>query len=126
MKSSEVSIKTRSTPASLTIQGEILNLSNLGLQQRRQQRERENLYNVGEVSCNSIDRDGVQVRKENEKFTVVCSRSPQNLEFGHFALLFCSGRQRALSIQPKLSKIWKQRQMVQKFPGKVSRNSGNC
>ena len=27
-----------------------------------------------------------------------------------------------LSIQPKLSKIWKQRQMVQKFPGKVSRN----
>ena len=29
----------------------------------------------------------------------------------------------ALSIEPKLSKIWKQRQMTQKFPGKVSRNS---
>ena len=27
-------------------------------------------------------------RPENEKFTVVCSRSLQNLEFGHFALLF--------------------------------------
>ena len=32
----------------------------------------------------------------------------------------------ALSIEPKLLKIWKQRQMVQKFPKKVSRNSGNC
>ena len=31
----------------------------------------------------------------------------------------------ALSIQSKLSKIWKQRQMGQKFPGKVSRNSQN-
>ena len=30
-----------------------------------------------------------------------------------------------LVIQPKLSKIWKQRQMVQKFPGNVSRNFGN-
>ena len=30
-----------------------------------------------------------------------------------------------LVIQPKLSKIWKQRQMVQKFTGNVSRNSGN-
>ena len=27
--------------------------------------------------------------------------------------------------QPKLSKIWKRRQMVQNFPEKVSRNSGN-
>ena len=33
--------------------------------------------------------------------------------------------QGALVIQPKLSKIWKQRQMVQKFPGNISRNSGN-
>jgi len=31
----------------------------------------------------------------------------------------------ALSIQSKLSKIWKQRQMGQKFPRKVSRNSRN-
>ena len=30
-----------------------------------------------------------------------------------------------LVIQPKLSKIWKQRQVVQKFPGNVSRNFGN-
>ena len=30
-----------------------------------------------------------------------------------------------LVIQPKLSKIWKQLQMVQKFPGNVSRNFGN-
>ena len=29
------------------------------------------------------------VAKENEKFTVVCSCSPQNLEFGNFMLLFC-------------------------------------
>ena len=35
-------------------------------------------------------------------------------------------RPRALSIEPKLSKIWKRRQIVQKFPRKVSRNSGNC
>ena len=31
-----------------------------------------------------------------------------------------------LSIQPKRSKIWKQQQMVQKFPGKFSSNSRNC
>ena len=36
------------------------------------------------------------------------------------------GKLGSLSIQRKLSKIWKQRQMVQKFPGKVSRNSRNC
>ena len=41
-------------------------------------------------------------------------------------LLMRVSRPRALSIQPKLSKIWKERQMVQKFPGNVSRNSGNC
>ena len=28
-----------------------------------------------------------EVKKENEKFPVLCSRSPQNLEFGHFTLL---------------------------------------
>ena len=33
--------------------------------------------------------------KENEKFTVVCSRSPQKLEFDYFKLLlFYRGRQR--------------------------------
>ena len=30
----------------------------------------------------------VQVKRENETFTVVCSRSPQNLEFGYFTMLF--------------------------------------
>ena len=37
-----------------------------------------------------------------------------------------AGKIGALSIQPNRSKMWKQRQMAQKFPGKVSRNSGNC
>ena len=34
------------------------------------------------------DGNGVQVETENEKFTVMCSCSPQNLESGHFRLLF--------------------------------------
>ena len=53
-----------------------------------------NFYNNGELPRDQTGRSGVQVKKENEKFTVVCSRSPQNLEFGHFTLLFCRGRQR--------------------------------
>ena len=48
----------------------------------------------GELSRNQIGRSGVQVKKENEKFTVVLSRSPQNLKCGHFTFLFCRGRQR--------------------------------
>ena len=51
-------------------------------------------YGNGEVPRNQIDRSGVQIKKENEKLTVVCSRSPQNLEFGHITFLFCGGRQR--------------------------------
>ena len=51
-----------------------------------------NFYRNGELSRNQIGRSGVQVKKENEKFTV-CSCSPKNLEFGHFTLLFCRGRQ---------------------------------
>ena len=35
-------------------------------------------------------------------------------------------RQGTLSIQTKLSEIRKQRQMVQKFPTKLSRNSESC
>ena len=31
-------------------------------------------------------------KKKNENFTVVCSRSSKNLEFGHFTLLFCRGQ----------------------------------
>ena len=51
-------------------------------------------YKTGELSRNQIGRSGVQVKKENEKFTVMRSRSPQNLKCGHFTLLFCRGRQR--------------------------------
>ena len=47
----------------------------------------------GGLPGNQIGRSGVQVKKENESFTFVCSRSPQNLEFGHLTLLFCRGRQ---------------------------------
>ena len=35
-----------------------------------------------------------KLRNKKEKFTAVRSRSPQNLECGHFTLLFCRGRQR--------------------------------
>ena len=35
-----------------------------------------NFYKNGELSRNQIVRSGVQVKKENEKFTVVRSRSP--------------------------------------------------
>ena len=40
-----------------------------------------NLYNVAELSRNRTCGNGVQAEAENEKFTVMCSRSPQNLEF---------------------------------------------
>ena len=38
--------------------------------------------------------NGVQVEKEIEKFLVMCSRSPQNLGFGYFTLLFGRARWR--------------------------------
>ena len=47
-----------------------------------------------ELPRNQIARSGVQVKKENETFTALCSRSPQNLELGHFTFLFCRERQR--------------------------------
>ena len=53
-----------------------------------------NFYKNGELSRNQIGRSGVQVKKENEKFAVVLSRSLQNLKCGHFKLLFCGERQR--------------------------------
>ena len=52
-----------------------------------------NFYKNGELSRNQIGRSGVQVKKENEKFTAVRSRSPQNLKCGHFTLFFCRERQ---------------------------------
>ena len=51
-------------------------------------------YKNGELSRNQISRSGVQVKKENEKFTVVGSRSPQYRKCCHFTLLLCRGRQR--------------------------------
>ena len=56
-------------------------------------------YRNCESQSNQIGRSGVQVKKENEKFAVVCSRSPQNVELGYFTLLFFRGRQRNV---PKL------------------------
>ena len=53
-----------------------------------------NFYRNGELLRNQIGRSGVQVKKENDIFTSLCSRSPQNLEFGHFTWLFWRGRQR--------------------------------
>ena len=54
-----------------------------------------NFYKNGELSRSQIGRSVVQVKKENEKFTVVRSRSPQNLtECGHLTLLFCRRQQR--------------------------------
>ena len=73
MKSSAVSIKTRSTPASLTIQGQVTKDTTVKW---------------------SIGKSGVQVKKEDVKFTVVCSCSLQNLLFGFPSLLFCRGWQR--------------------------------
>ena len=51
-------------------------------------------YKNGKLSKNQIGRSSVRFKKENEKFTVVRSLSPQNLKCGHFMLLFCRGRQR--------------------------------
>ena len=45
-------------------------------------------------TANYSGRSGLQVKTENKTFTVVCSRSPKYLEFGHFTLLFCRGQQR--------------------------------
>ena len=36
----------------------------------------------------NANRSGVQLKKINEKFTVVCLRSSKNLEFAHFTLFY--------------------------------------
>ena len=53
-----------------------------------------NFYTNDKLSRNQIGRSGVQVKKQNEKFTVLCSRRPQNIEFGRFTLLFHRERQK--------------------------------
>ena len=44
------------------------------------------------IPLNRFGRNGVQAKTENEKFAVMCSRSPQNLKFGNFTLLFGRAR----------------------------------
>ena len=46
-----------------------------------------NLRKKGELNTNQFGGSGVRVKKKNEKFAVVCSRSQQSLELGHFTLL---------------------------------------
>ena len=46
------------------------------------------MLNKRQTTKEQIGRTGVQVKTEQEKFTVLCSRFPQDLEFGHFTLLF--------------------------------------
>ena len=46
------------------------------------------------ANCPGTKLVGVPFKLKSEKFTVVCSRSSQNLEFVHFTLLFCREWQR--------------------------------
>ena len=39
----------------------------------------------------------LKLRKLNEKFAVMRSSSQQNLEFGHFTMMFCRGWQRKVT-----------------------------
>ena len=50
-----------------------------------------NLYRNGELPRNQIGWSGIQVKKENEKITVVCSRSPRNLKIGSFHVIVLQG-----------------------------------
>ena len=47
-----------------------------------------NFWKHDKLTRNQIAKHGVRVKKGNEKFTVLCSRSQQNLDFGHFTLPF--------------------------------------
>ena len=42
---------------------------------------------MAELSTNRTGEKSIQVDTENGEFTFICSRSPQNLEFGNFTLL---------------------------------------
>ena len=53
-----------------------------------------NFNKNGELPRNQIGRSGIEVKKENEKFTAMRSRSSQNLKCDNLTLLFCRGRQR--------------------------------
>ena len=53
-----------------------------------------NFYGNGELPSNQIGRSYAEIKKTEWKFTVMSSCSKQNLEFGHFTLMFCRGWQR--------------------------------
>ena len=71
---------------------------------------------MAEQFRNRSGRSGVQVKTENKKFPVVCSRSPQNLEFGHFVLLL--EQTELLSIVNKMSSICECEKRKKKKPEK--------
>ena len=51
-------------------------------------------------------RRGVQVKTENDRFTVVSSCSPQNLEFGYFTCCFAEdGKEMDLNLEHKCKVI---------------------
>ena len=53
-----------------------------------------NFYRNGELPNNQGGRSDAQIKETEWKFAVVCSRSQQSLEFGHFILMFCRAQQR--------------------------------
>ena len=46
------------------------------------------LHNTGELSCNWMGTNGLQVKIEDKWFIVTSSRCLQNLKFGDFTLLY--------------------------------------
>ena len=67
----------------------------------------------------------LRIQIEKRSWTL-CDRKG-NLLFDHLTLLwYLQGDIVRFPWNQNFSKTWKRRQIVQKFPGKVSRNSGNC
>ena len=67
----------------------------------------------------------LRIQIEKRSWTL-CDRKG-NLLFDHLTLVwYLQGDIVRFPWNQNFSKTWKRRQMVQKFPGKVSRNSGNC
>ena len=50
--------------------------------------------NLGDFSWSLTLKDFIQVKKEKEKFLIVCPRPPKNVPSGGITLQSCSGRQR--------------------------------
>ena len=62
------------------------------------------LYKNDELPRNQIGRNGVQVKKENEKFIVVCSRSPQIL---NLVISRCCFSEDGKEIYQTLKRTWR-------------------